>query len=297
VAFPSVADTLFLCSYVLMAAGLAHLMVGRSRRSNPGAVLDSAVTTLGIGALLWMFLIGPNVQGGLDLAGRLVSVASPLMDFLMLAILVALWPSSPAPVGGEPLDRAARRDGPRDRIPGHQHRRHRAQAHGGGPPRRGDEVPALVEDIPGVVYTAEPGATGGWFYVSPQIRDLLGYTEEEWLADPGLWFQRIHEDDRGRVLAAEMAGTSITGVEYRMRRRDGDIAGAATRDGSFVGPKIPRARPCSRGYSWTFPSRSGRRPSCNRSRRSGAGSPRSCTTGRCSTSPRSTSDWSGFAAS
>jgi transcriptional regulator with GAF, ATPase, and Fis domain len=34
----------------------------------------------------------------------------------------------------------------------------------------------LVERVPAVIYSSETGATGRWFYVSPQIEILLGFT-------------------------------------------------------------------------------------------------------------------------
>ncbi|WP_448631741.1 PAS domain-containing protein [Cellulomonas soli] len=58
----------------------------------------------------------------------------------------------------------------------------------------------LVERVPAVVYISEPGASGAWHYVSPQLERMLGYTPEEWMADASLWFARIHPDDREFVL-------------------------------------------------------------------------------------------------
>jgi two-component system, cell cycle sensor histidine kinase and response regulator CckA len=84
----------------------------------------------------------------------------------------------------------------------------------------------LVESVPGVVYIAEPGEGGRWRYVSPQIEDLLGYSPEEWTADPTMWFQRIHPDDRARVMEAEgrLISTSHSDQpEYRMIARDGHV--------------------------------------------------------------------------
>jgi PAS domain S-box-containing protein len=84
----------------------------------------------------------------------------------------------------------------------------------------------LVESVPGVVYIAEPGEGGRWRYVSPQIEDLLGYSPEEWTSDPTMWFQRIHPDDRARVMEAEgnLIGSSHSDQpEYRMIARDGRV--------------------------------------------------------------------------
>src|ERR687891_364867 len=85
---------------------------------------------------------------------------------------------------------------------------------------------ALVEQAPIIVYEWEFGDLGRWRYVSPRIEALLGYTAEEFIADPDLWFDRIHEDDRAGVVAAEeLSQETAQGgkIEYRMRHRDGHI--------------------------------------------------------------------------
>jgi two-component system sensor histidine kinase UhpB len=83
----------------------------------------------------------------------------------------------------------------------------------------------LVERLPAVVYEAEPGTEGLWLYVSGFIETMLGYTPEEWMADPTLWARSVHEEDRGPVFAAEdrlTAGERIS-IEYRMHARDGSV--------------------------------------------------------------------------
>ncbi|MGH2791520.1 MAG: putative bifunctional diguanylate cyclase/phosphodiesterase [Actinomycetota bacterium] len=84
----------------------------------------------------------------------------------------------------------------------------------------------LVEHVPSVVYTAETGSDGRWLYVSPQIESLLGFTAEEWMADPERWWKQLHPDDRGAVLDDEEALLSSSevrsgAIEYRMKTRDG----------------------------------------------------------------------------
>ena len=44
--------------------------------------------------------------------------------------------------------------------------------------------PKLLERMPAIIYIADLGPDGRWVYVSPQIEAILGYTSEEWLADP-----------------------------------------------------------------------------------------------------------------
>lgn len=82
----------------------------------------------------------------------------------------------------------------------------------------------LVEQQPGVVYLAEPGALGRWHYVSPQIEGMLGFTAEEWTGDASLWAQQVHPDDHDRVMTADTAAGESDRVqrfEYRMLSRDG----------------------------------------------------------------------------
>ena len=44
----------------------------------------------------------------------------------------------------------------------------------------------LLERVPAIVYVADPGESGRWYYASPRIEEILGYTPEAWCADPEL---------------------------------------------------------------------------------------------------------------
>ena len=85
---------------------------------------------------------------------------------------------------------------------------------------------ALVERVPAIVYQVQFGSTVSWRYVSPRIKSILGFTPEEWIADPRLWFKQVHPDDREEVLAKGM-NSSLSGkpfiCEYRMHARDGRL--------------------------------------------------------------------------
>jgi diguanylate cyclase (GGDEF)-like protein/PAS domain S-box-containing protein len=89
----------------------------------------------------------------------------------------------------------------------------------------GEDYRRLVERLPAIVYASELGENGRWRYVSPQVEEILGYTPEEWLADPGLWVRLLHPDDRERALSQESRQTIGTRnpppVDYRMKTRDG----------------------------------------------------------------------------
>ena len=54
----------------------------------------------------------------------------------------------------------------------------------------------LVEQIPAVTFMAALGEGDNEVYVSPHIEQMLGYSQEQWLSDPFLWYTRLHPDDR-----------------------------------------------------------------------------------------------------
>ncbi|HEY1565620.1 MAG TPA: EAL domain-containing protein [Solirubrobacteraceae bacterium] len=93
-------------------------------------------------------------------------------------------------------------------------------------PPRTDNSGLLLERVPAILYTADAGGDGRWHYVSPQIEGILGFTPEEWCADPGIWASRLHPDDAERVLDQEQDfadGTDAltSPIEYRLLHREG----------------------------------------------------------------------------
>ncbi|MFZ0040623.1 MAG: PAS domain-containing protein, partial [Solirubrobacteraceae bacterium] len=89
------------------------------------------------------------------------------------------------------------------------------------------DYPGLLQRVPAILYTAQAGVNGTWEYVSPQIEAILGFTSQEWCADPHMWASRLHPDDAKRVLGAEAealdGGSPLGAIEYRLRHRDGRI--------------------------------------------------------------------------
>jgi len=81
----------------------------------------------------------------------------------------------------------------------------------------------IVEQVAAISYIAEPGVTGRWYYVSPQIESILGFTPEEWLEGSENWLRHVHPDDHAAVNAAEAAGLQGKSfqAEYRVTRKDG----------------------------------------------------------------------------
>lgn len=82
---------------------------------------------------------------------------------------------------------------------------------------------SLVERVPSVVYASELGAQGTWLFISPKIQDLLGYSANEWMSTPDLWRERIHPDDRERVIENELEyskkGETVS-IAYRLLSKD-----------------------------------------------------------------------------
>ncbi len=82
----------------------------------------------------------------------------------------------------------------------------------------------LVEQIPAVTYVCQMDTDRSAIYMSPQVQDLLGYTQIEWRTRPGLWTSLLHPDDRDHVLK-EIARAGLSGepfvAEYRMSAQDG----------------------------------------------------------------------------
>jgi diguanylate cyclase (GGDEF)-like protein/PAS domain S-box-containing protein len=98
----------------------------------------------------------------------------------------------------------------------------------GGAPTRSppaeSDARVLVDQLPAILYIADPGIDGRWHYVSDGALDILGFSPEEWIADPELWARQIHPEDRNRVFGREdeLAEPTVPD-EYRMRHRDGTI--------------------------------------------------------------------------
>ena len=82
----------------------------------------------------------------------------------------------------------------------------------------------LAEGVPSVAYVYEPGVNGQCLYISPSIDRVLGFTQESWIADGGLWDRLLHPEDADRVISNELdcarSGEALV-QEYRISRADG----------------------------------------------------------------------------
>jgi len=89
--FPSVADVFYLLTYPLFATAFFLFIRAQSPTRDRAALIDAVIITTGLGLLSWMYLIVPNYQvDGLTGAQRFISVAYPLGDVLVLAMLARL---------------------------------------------------------------------------------------------------------------------------------------------------------------------------------------------------------------
>jgi PAS domain S-box-containing protein len=85
---------------------------------------------------------------------------------------------------------------------------------------------ALLERLPGVVYTLDPEPPHQVLSISPQLEVLLGEPATDWIGESDLWKRLVHPDDVEWV-TAEYERTNQTGepfsAEYRLRTRDGQV--------------------------------------------------------------------------
>jgi diguanylate cyclase (GGDEF)-like protein/PAS domain S-box-containing protein len=91
VPFPSVGDAFYVAVYPVLMAGL-WLIVRRGRRgSTVNGVIDAAILTIGLALPSWLWLVAPYLHdNSLSGIGRIVSVAYPMGDVLLLAVAVRL---------------------------------------------------------------------------------------------------------------------------------------------------------------------------------------------------------------
>ena len=86
-----VTDWLFLGAYGTFTVALGWLVRQRASGEHSGWLLDSAIVTVGLGVLVWVFAIQPLTQhDNLGLAARAVAIAYPLVDLALVSLAVRL---------------------------------------------------------------------------------------------------------------------------------------------------------------------------------------------------------------
>ncbi len=90
-AFPSFADVLWLSLYPALIIGLFLLIRSRNPVRDWAALVDTTTVTTGLGLLAWIYLIHPAADDpSLSLLGHAVSIAYPVGDVILLAMVVRL---------------------------------------------------------------------------------------------------------------------------------------------------------------------------------------------------------------
>jgi diguanylate cyclase (GGDEF)-like protein/PAS domain S-box-containing protein len=82
----------------------------------------------------------------------------------------------------------------------------------------------LVEQIPAIAYVASLDQPRTLLYISPQLVKL-GFSPEEWLAEPQQYAQYLHADDRAHAsdaFAQAIAAQAPLRCEYRLIARNGE---------------------------------------------------------------------------
>ncbi|MHB1491666.1 MAG: diguanylate cyclase domain-containing protein, partial [Cellulomonas sp.] len=97
--FPSLADALYLPAYVVLAAALLALATRTDGRRSSTALVDSAIVTVGVGLLWWVFIVAPTWSGTAgSTAARLIAAAYPVGDILLVAVLLRVaWSRTDRP--------------------------------------------------------------------------------------------------------------------------------------------------------------------------------------------------------
>src|SRR6266540_1533860 len=90
--WPSLADVLWLGLYPGLAIGLLLLIRRRSDGHDWSSLVDATTITTGLGLLSWVFVIRPiAADSSLSLVARVVSIAYPIGDLLLLASALVLY--------------------------------------------------------------------------------------------------------------------------------------------------------------------------------------------------------------
>jgi diguanylate cyclase (GGDEF)-like protein/PAS domain S-box-containing protein len=91
VPFPSIGDGAYLLVYPALMAGLLMLVRRRNPEGDRAGVIDSLIMTLGLALISWVALIKPSLYvDELSLAAKLVSIAYPIGDIILLAAAIRL---------------------------------------------------------------------------------------------------------------------------------------------------------------------------------------------------------------
>ena len=84
----------------------------------------------------------------------------------------------------------------------------------------------LIENIPAITYIAALDDSSSTHFISPQVEDILGYTQAEWMAAPDLWRKLLYPEDLDRVMEeVDSCRNNLLPFdsEYRMIAKNGTV--------------------------------------------------------------------------
>ncbi len=82
----------------------------------------------------------------------------------------------------------------------------------------------MVENAKDLIYRYRLAPTRGYEYISPVVKDMLGYEPEDFYADPDLGLKLVHPDDRQRLEHAHQgAAPFLERATLRYRHKDGRV--------------------------------------------------------------------------
>lgn len=103
-------------------------------------------------------------------------------------------------------------------------------------------IESLINTIDGIVWECDANSLS-FNFISKKVKDILGYTTEEWLSAPDFWKNHIHEDDIAITMDYCNEQTKLKNnhdFEYRMYAKDGrvvwmrDIVNVVMENGNVV---------------------------------------------------------------
>jgi len=90
--YPSLIDGVYLSGYVIRSIAIHAMNQARTRHQDLSGWIDSLIIGCGAGLLSWIFLMEPYADNtAMTFLERAVSIAYPLMDVLMLAMVARMW--------------------------------------------------------------------------------------------------------------------------------------------------------------------------------------------------------------
>ncbi|MGZ4146568.1 MAG: putative bifunctional diguanylate cyclase/phosphodiesterase [Actinomycetota bacterium] len=89
--YPSVGDVLYLAVYPCLVFGVLQLVRRRSPGKDREGLIDSLIIAIGLGTISWVYLMGPiAMQSGSRFIDRVVGMAYPFMDLMLITVVVRL---------------------------------------------------------------------------------------------------------------------------------------------------------------------------------------------------------------